>query len=255
MKRTIIPPKTTTLFFDMNNTMIDPERSFDHCFTNILIDFTGRWESDDQQATPEKAVNLYLTEWNKRKKKYKPYSNQTGTAINELRKICLKAALHHYPFAVNDSFVLSFFREMKKQQRQHAVLFPGTAETVRGLAKHYQLGVISNGNREVQSGMIARFGLSKELPTERIFTSKKGEYRKPEPAIFHHALRSMSVAPAEAIMIGDSWTNDIAAALKCGMNAIWINRSSDKKITQRKVGKHKITVIRHFEQLKDMLQG
>lgn len=255
MKRMGIPPSVRTLFFDMNNTLIDPERSFDHCFTNILIDFTGRWEPDDPEAAPGKAVSLYLAEWNKHKRKFKPQSNNSGSAISELRKICLKTALKHYPFAVNDTFVQSFFREMKKQQRQHAVLFPNTAETVRELAKHYQLGIISNGSRDVQHGMIGRFGLSGELPKERIFTSKKGEYRKPDPAIFLHALKSTSTSPPEAVMVGDSWTNDIAGALKCGMNAIWINRLSDKKTTQRKVGKLKVIVIGQFQQLRDVLRG
>lgn len=246
MRKTSIPQTVRTLFFDMNNTMIDPEQSFERCFTNILSDFTGRWEPDDPAATPDKAVQLYLSEWNKRKSK-------GGADTFELRKQCLKAALRHYPFAVNDAFVHSFFREMKKQQRQHAVLFPHAAETVRALAKHYQLAVISNGNRDVQHGMITRFGLSGELPMERIFTSKKGEYRKPDPAIFLHALKNTSTPPSEAVMIGDSWTNDIAGALKCGMHAVWINRNSGKKITGRKIGKQKVTVIRHIQELRDVL--
>ncbi|MDF2671681.1 MAG: phosphatase-like protein [Paenibacillus sp.] len=256
MKKSLIPSTVRTIFLDMNNTMIDPERSFDQCFRNILVDFTGRWESDEQEATPEKAVELYLAEWQKRKKKIKPSSSGSpNAAINEIRKMCLKASLKHYPFAVNDAFVQSFFREMKKQQRQYAVLFPHTAETVRELAKHYQLGIISNGSKDVQEEMIERFGLSAELPRERIFTSKKGEYRKPDSAIFMQALKATSTEPAHAAMVGDSWSNDIAGALKCGMNAIWLNKHNSKKITQRKVGKKKIVVIRQFHQLRDLFDG
>ncbi len=255
MKKIVVPPAVRTIFLDMNNTMIDPERSFEQCFKNILIDFTGRWESDDQEATPKKAVEMYLTEWNKRKIKIKPQSSSSGAAVMELRKGCLKAALKHYPFAINDSFVHSFFREMKKQQRQHAVLFPHTADTIRELAKQHQLGIISNGNKDVQEEMIHRFGLSAELPRERIFTSKKGEYRKPDSAIFLQALKGTATEPSQAAMVGDSWTNDIVGALKCGMRAIWLNKHNPKKITQRKVGKHKIIIIRQFQQLGDLFEG
>ncbi|WP_127582867.1 HAD family hydrolase [Paenibacillus koleovorans] len=251
------PTGVRTVFFDMNNTMIDPERSFEQCFTNILIDFTGRWDSDDPDAVPEKAVAQYMEEWNKRKDKLQ--ISRTGTTDKEkdktleVRKACLKAALKHYPFAVNDTFVQSFFRELKKQQRQHAVLFPDAAETIRELAKTYQLGIISNGSREVQEEMVRRFGLSEELPRERIFTSIKGEYRKPDSEIFKQALKETATPASQAVMVGDSWSNDIVGALKCGMQAVWVSRSAGKKITQRKVGKSKVSVIRQLKELSSLL--
>ena len=46
---------------------------------------------------------------------------------------------------------------------------------------------------------------------------------KPEPGIFWAALDALRVAPADAVMIGDSWTADILGARAVGIRPIWFN--------------------------------
>jgi putative hydrolase of the HAD superfamily len=48
---------------------------------------------------------------------------------------------------------------------------------------------------------------------------------KPDPAIFRHALERIGATAREAVMIGDSWTNDVVGASAVGIRAIWLNRS------------------------------
>jgi HAD superfamily hydrolase (TIGR01549 family) len=45
---------------------------------------------------------------------------------------------------------------------------------------------------------------------------------KPDPELFHAALRALDVAAGHAVMVGDSLDKDIAPALALGMRAIWI---------------------------------
>jgi FMN phosphatase YigB (HAD superfamily) len=45
--------------------------------------------------------------------------------------------------------------------------------------------------------------------------------RKPAPGIFLYALDALSVAPEQAVMVGDSLTADVAGAQDAGIFAIW----------------------------------
>ena len=47
---------------------------------------------------------------------------------------------------------------------------------------------------------------------------------KPDPAIFELALRTADVSAKEAIMLGDSWTNDVMGAVGAGVAAAWLDR-------------------------------
>lgn len=46
-------------------------------------------------------------------------------------------------------------------------------------------------------------------------------YLKPHPALFRHALDALGIAPAEALMVGNSLAEDIAGAQALGMRAAW----------------------------------
>jgi HAD superfamily hydrolase (TIGR01549 family) len=50
---------------------------------------------------------------------------------------------------------------------------------------------------------------------------------KPDPALFHAALRALDVAPGDAMMVGDSLDKDIRPALALGMRALWIPATGD----------------------------
>jgi putative hydrolase of the HAD superfamily len=49
---------------------------------------------------------------------------------------------------------------------------------------------------------------------------------KPHPTIFLAALERLAVAPAEAVMIGDSVGDDIEGARSVGMRALLIDREN-----------------------------
>ena len=48
---------------------------------------------------------------------------------------------------------------------------------------------------------------------------------KPDPAIFDLALRVAGASAQEAIMLGDSWANDVMGAVGAGVPAAWLDRS------------------------------
>ena len=64
--------------------------------------------------------------------------------------------------------------------------------------------------------------------------SETAGFTKPDSRIFEIALEKLCVEPSDAVMIGDSWEEDILGAYKAGIRAVWFNRKGkpvpDKKI-------------------------
>ena len=54
--------------------------------------------------------------------------------------------------------------------------------------------------------------------------SEAAGVNKPDPAIFEIALRVAGATPAEAVMLGDSWENDVVGAVRAGIAAAWLDR-------------------------------
>jgi FMN phosphatase YigB (HAD superfamily) len=52
---------------------------------------------------------------------------------------------------------------------------------------------------------------------------------KPDVAFFEHALAALDVPAREVVMIGDTYTNDIAPAIALGMRTVWVLHRPDKE--------------------------
>ena len=100
-------------------------------------------------------------------------------------------------------------------------VLPGAAEVVRALAKEYPLTIISNGFKEVQYYKFAHSGLA-DCFAHTIISEEVG-INKPQPEIFRIALEMNGVKADEAVMIGDSYSSDIAGAKAAGIDQIWLH--------------------------------
>ncbi len=99
-------------------------------------------------------------------------------------------------------------------------LLPDSAQTVHYLESKYPLTIISNGFSEVQHYKFAHSGLQNCF--KHILISDEIGINKPQPEIFRIALERNGVQANEAIMIGDSYTSDIAGAKAAGIDQIWV---------------------------------
>ena len=100
-------------------------------------------------------------------------------------------------------------------------LMPDADRVVRYLASKYPLTIVSNGFKEVQYYKFEHSGLSDCL-THTLVSDEIG-INKPQPEIFRIALERNGVKADEAIMIGDSYSSDIAGAKAAGIDQIWLH--------------------------------
>jgi putative hydrolase of the HAD superfamily len=105
----------------------------------------------------------------------------------------------------------------------HFVLYDEVPAALEMLAQQgLQLGLISNSHRCLESFQ-EHFELD-SLIDFAISSSQHG-YMKPHPSIFQAALKLAGVPAAEAMMVGDSLTQDIEGALRVGMSGVLVRRS------------------------------
>jgi HAD superfamily hydrolase (TIGR01549 family) len=82
-----------------------------------------------------------------------------------------------------------------------------------------RIGLVSNGIRD-----LTEFVAHHRLDVDAIVDSRSHGRVKPHPTIFQAALDLLGVAPAEAVMVGDSLEEDIEGARALGMGAVLVDR-------------------------------
>lgn len=101
-------------------------------------------------------------------------------------------------------------------------IVPGADALMAALKAHVPIAVVTNNTVVEQTEKLATFGLSAYV--DHLITSEEVGVAKPDRVIFEHALERLGVGAAEAVMIGDSWENDVVGASRCGIRPIWLNR-------------------------------
>jgi YjjG family noncanonical pyrimidine nucleotidase len=101
-------------------------------------------------------------------------------------------------------------------------LLAGAQSLVEALGVHYQLGLITNGLKEVQRPRLANTPLAEAF--EVVVVSDEIGVAKPDSAFFDYAFQRMGQPdPREVLVVGDNLNADIRGALEYGAHACWYN--------------------------------
>ena len=106
---------------------------------------------------------------------------------------------------------------------QHFLLYEDVPGALHALAEQdLMLGLISNSHRSLES--FQQYFELDGLIDVAVSSSEHG-YMKPHPSIFEAALKLAGVSPAEAVMVGDSLTQDVEGARRVGMRGVLVQRT------------------------------
>ena len=123
-------------------------------------------------------------------------------------------------------------------------LVPGTMELLDYLKPKYHLHLITNGFQEVQHTKLSGSGL--EPYFETLTVSEEVGVKKPNPEIFHYALRKAHATAEESIVIGDEMAVDIDGAKAAGIDQIFFNPKGEKVEGERT---HEVKSLLEIKQL------
>jgi putative hydrolase of the HAD superfamily len=112
--------------------------------------------------------------------------------------------------------------EMVREWERHEnfSLYEDALPVLEELRRHgLKVALISNGQRDLEE-----FAQHHVLEVDAVVGSKAHGRVKPHASIFFAALEALDVSPDEAVMVGDSYEDDIEGARALGIRAILLDR-------------------------------
>ena len=121
----------------------------------------------------------------------------------------------------SEQLVLGLLGKMRKVDMK-LVPFDDVVPALTDLKdKGLTLGLISNVEKDI-TPLLNELGLSSLLQV--VVTSLDARFSKPQPEIFHEALKLAGIQASEAIYVGDQYQVDIGGANKAGMKGVLLDR-------------------------------
>jgi putative hydrolase of the HAD superfamily len=136
--------------------------------------------------------------------------------VTALRKQSLAelAKKFDYPYDVSVNGLLLF-----RKYRNRVSLFDDSLPTLRELKKHFILGVITNGNADLEA-----IGLNKHF--DFIVTAEEAGSAKPDQMIFDYARNKVKLETHQLLYVGDHPVNDVLGSRNSGWKSLWFNPSN-----------------------------
>jgi putative hydrolase of the HAD superfamily len=107
------------------------------------------------------------------------------------------------------------------RSRSQTHLMPGAVEVLTELRPRFRLGLLTNGDPNLQRLKLETSGLGSFF--DEVVVSGEEGIGKPNPGVFHRLLDRMNLPASHAAMVGNSLTRDVAGAQVAGLAAaIWL---------------------------------
>lgn len=186
-----------------------------HALKSVLLEIQLRYPSSAASLTVERMIEI--------RNEVARHPENQKLRLEEIRmkafeKTLLTIGYASNPLAaeLNERYLYHRFEDIE--------LYDDVLPTLSFLQKRYTLGIVSNGNTYPERcGLDGFFAFT-------VFGQDCGVL-KPDPQIFHIALRHAACSADQMLHIGDSLESDVAGAQSAGIHAVWLNRSNHENRT------------------------
>lgn len=204
----------TDIFFDLDHTLWDFEKSTALTFQSIL-----------EKNQVEVVLADFLAVYRPTSREYWKLYKEGEISKVEMRFKRLKRTFDSMGIQISDVLVATLDREYIEYHPAVPSLMPYADEVLAYLLPKYKLHIITNGFWEIQEKKLRGSGIYQYF--DQIINSEMAGVQKPHPHIFQLALQSANVIPENALMIGDSLEVDVMGAKAVGMHALHINSNRE----------------------------
>ena len=118
--------------------------------------------------------------------------------------------------------VASTYRDAYRDARRTVA---GAAALLAAVRERARVGIVSNNLFGEQQEKLKTCALDPFV--DALVVSEEVGVSKPDPQIFTVALERLGCRAADAVMVGDSWSADVAGARAAGIRAVWFNPARD----------------------------
>ena len=200
------------LFFDLDDT---------------LYDFSAASQESFRETYDLLHYERYFNSFEHFYSIYEPYNLQLWHIYGEgkITKEELNKRRYSYPLEVvgihDQELADTFCREALGRIPTKNKLIEGAIELLEYLHPKYNLYILSNGFKELQSRKMSTAGIDKYF--DALILSEDIGVNKPNRELYEYALQKTSSTIEDSIMIGDMFETDIVGAANIGMKQIYFN--------------------------------
>jgi 5'-nucleotidase len=217
--------KYDAVFFDLDNTLFDYEITFEKtmCFSfeKLKRQFTWKISANDWFPQFKKYCDILWDDYELGSLSKTEY--RRNRFLKSLGSFNIRA-----PVTTAD-----LLQEIFNQQVGNFVTpYEGLYDLLSLLNENKVLvGVITNGQTDVQYRKIHSLNLQNYIEKEYIFISEACGIEKPDPNIFKYVQLKIGREMTSPIYIGDTWELDIFPALKANWNAGYVGEQKEHQLT------------------------
>lgn len=206
------------LFFDLDRTLWDFEKSARETFTEVYLHFGLKQKG---VPTEEEFVSAYCKNNNLLWSYYRK---------GEIKKEVLSVKRFEMTlndFGIDDLALAAKIGDFYVTENPRKVnLFPYTHEILDYLQPKYKLHLITSRFVEVQQSKISNGKLGKYF--QHVITSEMAGVKKPEKGIFLFAFDITDANAHNSLMIGDDLAVDIKGAREIDMDQLYVNHLNEE---------------------------
>lgn len=198
-------PRIRAVLFDLGGTLVDHHDFLHwtdlarHCFVDVEEEALARAYFDVERETDTRERVSYAEFW---------------------RTTLSRAAGRELGLAIAERFL-----SLSRAHPGFSRLYSDTRRCLEDLRSDgLRMGVVSNSSSEARvRSILHETGI---LPFfERVVSSGTEGVEKPNPEIFHRALRRMKLNADDSFYVGNLAFTDAQAAREAGLRAVWLNRA------------------------------
>ncbi|GAB6012807.1 YjjG family noncanonical pyrimidine nucleotidase [Viscerimonas tarda] len=204
--------KYKAILFDLDHTLLDTAQNNRDAIEEIYCaySFGNYYEKFDEFYAVYSPHNLKL--WDAYERKLVTKDDMMNlrfyTPFRHIEGLTAEKA-----FEINTEYLARVALKTK--------VIDGAFELLDELKAHFPMHILSNGFTEVQYKKMDSAGLSPYF--DKVILSDCIGVNKPDPALFHHALKEIGEEASNVVMVGDNWNSDIMGAKAGNIDQIWYN--------------------------------
>ncbi|MBE4907970.1 HAD family hydrolase [Bacillus luteolus] len=219
--------KWEIICFDLDNTIINYEKTFERTMTYCLALLLA--ENKSQQ---EISITQWFTIFKKYCDLYWPAYSQKAMSRQEYRRARFISSMEELGIRTTIHQADRLQELFHKHVAQFVVPFKGIETMLEWLKlSGKKLGIITNGNSEIQYNKLKKAGLYPFF--ESIIISDAVKVAKPSAQIFDIAKERLGTKNDRCVYVGDSWELDVEGATNAKWDAIYFNTRNEKPVMQK----------------------
>ncbi len=222
--------KWDIICFDLDNTIINYEKTFErtmkYCLALLLA------ENKSMQEIP---ITQWFTIFKKYCDLYWPAYSQKTMSRKEYRRARFISSMEELGIQATVNQADRLQELFHQHVAQFVIPIIGMETLLEWLkSSGRKLGIITNGNSEIQYNKLKKSGLYSFF--ESIIISDEVKVAKPSAQIFDIAKERLGTKNDRCVYIGDSWELDVEGAINAKWDAIYFNTRNEKPVMQQGIG-------------------